>query len=218
MRRAALVACLVQLVYGLLIVAPGIFGMGSFNAPSQVAFRSLMVIGCLVLAIFFMGILTTPAPNVGGGVRIASVVAAAALIVENLPSALGTIRAATAAASECWLWRYHPLKQFANVLGLAIPALAGVSLVVFLVAVFARTLEAQDRKQDMKDRQGLLKLASFTVAAVFVLALFGACYAAILAPRPPAVPLVRFLLRFATLASSLAFFFVFGVNQRRHEM
>lgn len=218
MRKAALFACVVQLLYGVFIIAPHIFGTGFFYGPGQAAFRTFMVVGCLVLAIFFLGILTTPAPNVSGAVRVASVVAAAALIAENLPAAFNSIRGATAAASESSLWKYHPLGQFAYVLGMAIPTLAGISLVVFLLVVFAGSLNERARIEELGDRSGFLKLASFVVAAVFVIALVGSFFTVILAPRPLTVSVVRLFLRFATLASSIAFFFVFGVNQRQHKM
>jgi len=218
MRKAAFFAGVAQLLYGMFTVAPQMFGTEFFYAPGQTAYRTFTVIGCLALAIYFFGILTATAPNVGGAVRIASVVAAAALILENLPSAFGAIRGATAAASDSWLWKYHSLRHFAYVLGLAIPTLGEITLVAFLLAVFARSLKGQDRKEDSGDRIGFLKLASFTVAVVFLIALFGTFIAVILAPRPHIGSVVRLLLRFATLASFIVFFFLFGVNQRRDEI
>jgi hypothetical protein len=217
MRKVALFAGVVQLLFGMFTVAPQMFGTEFFSAPGQTAYRTFTVITCLVLAIFFLGILTTPVPNVGGAMRIASFVAASALIVENFRSAIGSIRAAAVAGSDSWLWRYHPLRHFAYILGLAIPTLGEITLVVFLLVVFARSLGRQDLKQDLEDRTGFLRLASFGVAAVFVIALVGTFFAVILAPRPYSVWVVRLLFRFATLASLVAFFFVTGVNQQRGE-
>jgi hypothetical protein len=135
MRKAALAAGTVQLLYGMFTIAPQIFGMNFSSAPDQTAFRIFTIVACLLLATFFFGIVTTPMANVGGAVRIASVVAAAALIVENLPYAYHQILGTTAAASESWLWKYHPLQQFAHILGLAIPMLAEITMVAFLLAV-----------------------------------------------------------------------------------
>jgi hypothetical protein len=218
MRKAALIAGVVQLLYATFTVAPQVFGGGAFSWPGQAAFRTFTFIGCLVLAIFFFGIVTMPAPKVGGAVRIVSVLAAAAVVVENLSSVFSTIRGAAAVASDSALWRFHPLRQFGYVLGLLIPTLATITLVVFLLAVFVKSPRTQDRKQDLEDRTGFLKLASFTVATVFVVALVGTVFSVILAPRPPTVSVAHLLLRFAALASYIAFFFVFGVNQRRDEM
>ena len=103
MRKAALAAGTVQLLYGMFTVAPQIFGTDFSSVPGQAAFRTLALIACLVLATFSFRIVITPVPNVGGAVRIASVVAAAALIVENLSYAYHQIRGTTAAASESWL-------------------------------------------------------------------------------------------------------------------
>ena len=91
-----------------------------------------------------------------------------------------------------------------------------IAVVVFLLVVFARSLKTQDRKQGLENRSGFLKLASFAVVAVFVVALVGAFSVAILAPRPLNLPVVHLLLRFATLSSCIAFFVVFGMNQQRH--
>jgi hypothetical protein len=215
MRSVSLFAGAIQLLFGIFVVAPQVFGTEFFAASGQTAFRAFMVVGCLVLAMFFFGIAKTPAPGVGGGVGIASIVAAMALIAENLPSAFGTIRSVAAAASESWLWKYHPLRQCARELGLAIPMLDEIALVVFLLVVFARSLRAQDRKRGLESGTGFLKLASFAVAAVFVLALVGTFSVVILAPRPLTLPVVHLLLRLVTLTSCIAFFVVFGVNQRR---
>lgn len=215
MRKAALAAGTVQVLYGMFTVAPQIFGTTLSSAPGQAAFRTFTVIACLVHAIFFFGIVMTPVPNVGGAVRIASVVAAAALTVENLLSAYHNIRGTVAAASESGLWKYHPLRQFAHILGLAIPTLAEITMVVFLLAVFARSLKAQDRKPRLVVRSRFLKLASLMVAAVFVIALVTTFFSVILASEPLKVSIVRLLLRFATLASFIVFYFVFGLNQRR---
>jgi len=218
MRRAALAAGTVQLLYAMFMVAPQIFGVNFSPAPGQEAFRIFAVIACLVLAIFFVGIVITPVPNVGGGVRIASVVAAGALTVENLRYTYHQIQGAAAAASESWLWKDHPLRQFAHVLGMAIPTLAEITMVVFLLVVFFRSLKAQDRKRDLAGRTFFLKVASLMVAAVFAIALVATFFPVILASRPPTVSVVRLLLRFATLASFVAFYFVFGMNQRREDI
>jgi hypothetical protein len=215
MRSVSLFAGAIQLLFGIFIVAPQVFGTEFFAASGQTAFRGFMVVGCLALAMFFFGIAKTPAPGVGGGVGIASIAAAVALTAENLSSAFGTIRSVAAAASESWLWKYHPLRQCARELGLAIPMLDEIAVVVFLLVVFARSLKVQDRNKGLENRSGFLKVASFAVAAVFVVALVGTFSVVILAPRPLTLSAVRLLLRFAALASCVAFFAVFGVNQRR---
>jgi len=142
-------------------------------------------------------------------------VAATALTVENLPYAYRQIRGAIAAANESWLWKIHPLRQFAHVLGLAIPTLAEITMVVFLLAVFSISLKAQDRKQDLVGRSRFLKVASLMVAAVFFVALVASFVPVVLASRPLTVSVVRLLLRFATLASFVAFYFVYGMSRRR---
>ena len=217
MRKAALAAGTVQLLYGIFTVAPQIFGVNFSSAPGQAAFRIFTVIACLVLAIFFFGIVITPVPNVGGAVRIASIVAAAALTIENLPYAFHQIQSTAAAAGESWLWKNHPLRQFERVLGLAIPTLGEIAMVVFLLVVFSRSLKAQGRKQDLVDRTRFLKVASLMVAGVFVIALVATFIPVILASRPPTVSVMRIFLRFATLASFISFFFVFGMSQRRDD-
>jgi hypothetical protein len=100
----------------------------------------------LLLAIFFLGIVATPAPNLSGSVRIASLIAAAALTVENLQSAYGSIRGAASVASDSLGWKYHPFRLIAYVLGRSVPTLAVITLVVFFFAVFARSLKTQDSK------------------------------------------------------------------------
>ena len=217
MRKAALAAGTVQLLYGMFTVAPQIFGMNFSSAPGQAAFRLFTIVACLAFVTFFLGIVIVPVPNVGHGVRIASVVAATALTVENLPYAYHQIQGAIAVASESWLWKDHPLRQFAHVLGLAIPTLAEITMVVFLLVVFSRSLRAQDGKQDLVGRTRFLRVASLMVAAVFVIALGTTFFPVILASRPPTVSVVRLLLRFATLASFVAFYFVIGMNQRRDD-
>jgi hypothetical protein len=156
-----------------------------------------------------------PAPNLGGSVRIASLIAAAALAVENLRSTSGAIRVVASIASENLGWKYHPFRQFAHVLGTAVPTLEVITLGVFFFVVFARSLKTQDRKPG--ERSNFVGLTSFMVAAVFVIALVETFISVMLAPRPLRASVMRLLLHFATLASLIAFFYVFGVKQRRDQ-
>jgi hypothetical protein len=215
MRTAAVIAGAAQLLFGIFVIAPQIFGTGFFSGPSETAFSTFTVIGCLLLAIFFFGIVATPAPNLSGSVRIASLIAAAALAVENLRSTYGTIRVVANIASESLDWKYHPFRQFAHVLGTAMPTLVVITLGVFLFVVFARSLKTQDWKPG--ERSNFVGLTSFMVAAVFVIALVETFISVMLAPRPLRASVMRLLLRFATLASLIVFFYVFGVRQRRDQ-
>jgi hypothetical protein len=214
MRKAALIAGAVQLLYAVFIVAPQVFGTSFFASPTQTAFRSFTVIGCLTLVTFFFGIVMMPAPNVGGAIKIVAVLAAAALTIENLPYAISTIRGTAPYINETALWKFHPIRQIAYVLGSTLPLISGITLVVFLFAVFAR---AQKPKYAIPNAQGqteFLRLASFTVAAVFAVGLAGTIFA-VAVTRPFTASALRLLLRFATLVSFVAFFFVFGLNQHR---
>ncbi len=55
------------------------------------------------------------------------------------------------------------------------------------------------------------------VSAVFVIALVATFFPVILPSRAPTASIVRVLLRFATLGSFIAFYFVFGMSQRRDD-
>lgn len=203
------------MLYGMFTIAPQMFGTSFLATPSQAAFRTFAVINCLALAIFFFAIAVVPTPNVGGAVRIVSALAAVTMTVENLPSALGTIRGVVPVVRETMLWRLHPLRQLGYFLGLTLPTLAGITLLVFLVAVLVRTLQTPSHAADQGN---FLRLASFTVAAVFVIALIGTFFAVLMTPRPVAASTLRLTLRFGSLASFIAFFFVFGLNQHRSQI
>lgn len=216
MRKAALIAGAIQLLYAVFNVAPQVFGTSFFASPSQTAFRTFTVIGCLVLVMFFFGIAMMPTPNLGGAVRFASIVAAASMAIENLPYAIGTIRGTAPFIDETSLWKFHPLRQFAYVLGSILPLLSGITLVVFLLAVFTRAQKPQNVMPNAQDQTDFLRLASFTVAAVFAVGLAGTIFS-VAVTRPITASALRLLLRFATLVSFIAFFFVFGLNQHRHQ-
>jgi hypothetical protein len=216
MRKAALFAGIAQLLFGVFTVAPGLFAVGRSPASSQPldwAFGSFILVGSSIFAIFFFSFFRTPAPNLGGAVRIASLIAAAALTGENLLPTYNTIWGALTAANHSLGWRYHPLKQFAYVIAPTIPTLVVVSLVAFLLLVFSMSLRTQDLTQCPKHRTDRLRLISLAAATVSLIGVACFLYFAIAAPGPLASSVSLFL-RFATLSSLTAFFWVFGMNQR----
>jgi hypothetical protein len=218
MRKAPLFAGIAQLLNGIFAIAPEVFGLERAPVRSQVfdwAFSSFMLVGSTILAIFFFMIVTTAAPNVGGPVRIASLAAAAALTVENLFPSYTTILGAVAAANNSLGWKYHPLKQFVFVFVPTIPTLEVISLVVFLLVVFSISSKTSDWTQSPKDRTSTLSFVSLAAAALGFIAAAFFLYSVIFAPRPLASSVLRLVLRFATLVSLIAFFFVFGMNQQR---
>lgn len=118
------------------------------------------------------------------------------------------------AACESWLWRYHPVKQFAYVSGLAIPALVEISLVVFLVSIFARSRQVEPGT-NLAHGSVYVRLASLATATSFVISIvltFGSVFAV---PRIHSLLVLTVLLRFATLIACAAFFLVLGWSQGR---
>src|SRR5690242_8904039 len=116
MRIAAILAGISQLLLGLYSAMPQIFGVEWYPQPGQIAFRIYSSLGSILLVLFFLGIVENPAPNLTGGVKVASVAAALALGLENLMMFYNSIRYA-AILSTNGPWKYHPLQQFAYVLG-----------------------------------------------------------------------------------------------------
>jgi hypothetical protein len=221
MRKAALFASGAQLLNAIYAIAPELFGIGRAPVSGQLldqAFRWFIFVESFTLAVFFFLVFRSAALNIAGSaVRIASLVAASTLIIENMLPTLGTIQGAIAAANNSLGWKYHPLNQFAYVLGPTIPTLEIISLVVFLLLVFSRSSRALDRDPRPK-ASGVLSLASFAAATMSFIAVAVFLYSIIMAAQPIATSVFRLLLRFATLVSLLSFFFVFGVSQRRGKL
>jgi hypothetical protein len=127
MRKAALFASGAQLLNAIYAIAPELFGIGRAPVSGQLldqAFRWFIFVESFTLAVFFFLVFRSAALNIAGSaVRIASLVAASTLIIENMLPTLGTIQGAIAAANNSLGWKYHPLNQFAYVLGPTIPTL-----------------------------------------------------------------------------------------------
>ncbi|HUB52859.1 MAG TPA: hypothetical protein VL986_11950 [Terracidiphilus sp.] len=214
MRKAALIAGAVQLLYATFIVAPQIFGAGFLSTASQLTFRILDALASLVLSAFLFAIAKTPKPNIGGPVGVLSLAAAMALIIENFQSAYGTIRFAATEAFDSYLWKYHFLKRFASVLGNIAFTLAEITLILFFLCLFATSLKVRKGESDANGSKSFLRYVSFTAAAVSSIFLIGMLLTLHSTPWPIPVSGVRILLRFVTLASFISFFLVFGLRQR----
>jgi hypothetical protein len=216
MQKAALFASGAQLLCGIYVIAPELFGVWRAPAseqPLDAAFGWFFFVGSSTLALFLFLVFRAATLNVGGAVKVSALVAASTLMVENMLPTLRTIGGATAAANNSLGWKYHPFKEFVYVLGPTIPTLGVISLVVFLLLVFSRPSSSGPRPK----ASGTVTLVSFAAAAMYVVAIAWLLYSVIMAPKPIASSVFRLLFRFATLASLTAFFLVFGVNQRRAE-
>jgi hypothetical protein len=114
MRKAALFAGIAQLLNGVFASAPEVFGFGRVPVFAQLldwAFTYFILLDSTILAIFFFMFVRTAAPNLSRTVRIASLVAAAALTVENLLPTYATVRGAVAAANNSLGWEYPRSKK-----------------------------------------------------------------------------------------------------------
>jgi hypothetical protein len=217
MQKAALFASAAQLLSGIYAIAPELFGIGhapAYGQPLDWAFGWFFFVGSFTLAVFFFLVFTGATLNVGGAVRVAALVAASTLMIENMLPTLSTIGGVIAAANNRLGWKYHPLKQFAYVLGPTIPTLEVISLVVFLLLVFSGSWSREPRSK----ASGSLSLVSFAVAAMGFVGIAGFLYSVIMTRQPIASSVFRHLLRIAALISLISFFFVFGVNQRRGKL
>jgi hypothetical protein len=217
MQKAALFASGAQLLSGIYAIAPELFGVGRApvsGQPLDWAFGWFLFVESSTLAVFFFLVFRAATLNVGGAVRIAALVASSTLMIENMLPTLSTIRGAIAAANDSLGWKYHPFKRLVYVLGPTIPTLEIISLVVFLLLVFSGSSSREPRPK----ASGTLSSVSFAAAAMGFVAIAGFLYSVIMAPQPIASSVFRLLLRFATLASLIGFFFVFGVNQRRGKL
>lgn len=219
MRKAALFGGITQLLYGAFAVAPELFGVGRMPASNQFhnsLFSVYMFATSAILAIFFFAVYRNAASlNLSGAVRIASVIAAAALTIENLLPAYATIRHVVAAVDDGWGWKYHPFEHLAYVLVPAIPTLGPVSLIVFVFLVFFVSVKTPGWTPD---RSGILRLTSFSVAVAWAVGLVWLLYSVIATPQLSAYSIFRLLLRLFTLVSVAGFFWVLGANQERGEL
>jgi hypothetical protein len=214
MRIAALIAGAVQVLFAIFAVSPQIFGEEFFESPGQLGSRAFTFISCLVLAAFLFGIAKRPGPDIGRLEGVLSVLAATAIAVENFRSAAGSFKWVAIEASYGSPWRFHPFRNFAYLLGTLIPALAEITVASFFVFIFVRTLKARRVNDEDRSRTGFLMYASLAVAAVFAIALIGTVIALNSTPRPWPASNMRILMRFSTLASSIAFFLVFSLRKR----
>src|SRR5258708_17431303 len=116
MRKTALCAGIAQLLYGTFAVAPELFGVGRIPASNQFLdwlVTSFFLIASSIFAVFFFIVYRNASSlNTSGAVRFTSVIAAAALTVENLRPTYFSIRGAVAAADNVLGWKYHPFNQF----------------------------------------------------------------------------------------------------------
>jgi len=124
MRKAALFAGITQLLYGAYAVAPELFGVGRMPVSNQFHewLSSVYIFATsAILAIFFFVVYRNAASlNLSGAVRLASVIAAAALTIENLLPTYAMIRNVVATAGEPLGWKYHPFERLLYVLAQAI--------------------------------------------------------------------------------------------------
>jgi len=215
MRKVALCAGIIQLLYGTYAVAPELFGVGRMPVSNQFhdwLSRAYIFGTSAILAIFFFVVYRNARSlNLSGAVRLASVIAAAALTIENLLPAYAMIGNAVAAAGDPLGWKYHPFKRLVYVLTEAIPALGPVSLMVFLFLVFFVSLKTPAWAPD---RSGTLRLASFSVAAAGVIGLAWFFFSLIATPQLSAYSIFGLLLHLFTLVSFVVFFWVLGANQQ----
>lgn len=213
MRKAAIFAGVTWLLYGLFVAMPRTFGVETFSGDGQFGFRVLASASCFVLVLFFLGILIARSTNLGGAVKVTSIVLALALALENWRYVYNTTRYAVVAGSNSELWRFHKLKEVADLFVATIQALAIVTTILFLLLLFVRSLKARNTKPGPEDRIAFLRLISLLAATVSVIWLALAVLSIILAPRSLELSVAPILLRFATLIGLAVFFLTFGLNQ-----
>jgi len=133
-RVACLAAALGQILWSLLIVNPQVFGIS--GAPGVDWTGALMFLESLVLLFFFLAACWSN-KRINGSVKVryAALMAALCLAVENLRPPYGTLRGIVRSADSL-AWRYYPFIQGRQTLARAIPNLAVVLIVIFLLVVW----------------------------------------------------------------------------------
>jgi hypothetical protein len=211
MRKAALVAALAQMLWGLLIVVPQVFGFESQQGTDWIG-RELALFECLALAIFLFAVYWKP-ERMNGSIRVrfAALVAAICLGIENLPLTYGTIRGVVSSLKNVLDWEDHPFLSMRYVLVPAIPTIVVISLIAFLVFVYRPSprvgqLAESDADGHLYNGVRIAALLAFIASVVAVGQLF--FFIATTPIWQTSVFTARFVLRLLSLTSLALFFFL----------
>jgi hypothetical protein len=216
-RKAALIATVAQMLWSLQMIAPQVLGYQAFltDGPN----KALFLFEPFALVIFFSVVYWQGERlRVSIQVRIAALIAALCLGVENVLPAYGAIRGVVISSRYALAWRYHPFGQLRYVLAPTIPTISVISVIAFLIVVYQKSprLTQLDETEIEAHEYIALRIAAILVFVANIVAMGQLIFFVFSSPisQTPGFG-VRFALRLLSLGSLATFFFFVAVGQQR---
>jgi len=216
-RTACFVAALAQILWSLLIIIPQAFG--SSGMPGLDWTSGLMLFESLALVIFFTAAYWEhERMNRSIKVGYAAFIAAVCLGIENLGSTYETFRFVGSTLGDSLFREYRPFIRARHILGSAIPSLAVVSLVIFLLVVWYTSPRSSGASTPVGNGRrghnalGVAALLAFMASVVAIGQLLLAVTGNPVWQRPGFSR--RFSLRLLSLGSLAVFFLLLKQSQR----
>jgi hypothetical protein len=177
-----------------------------------------MFLESLVLLIFFLAASWSSKRFIGSvKVKYAALIAALCLAVENLRPPYGMLRGIVRSSVDSLAWRYYPFIQARRILVAAIPSLAVVSIVIFLLVVWHASPRSEGLGRPLSESRrrpsvlGVAALLAFTATIVAVGQLIFAVTSGPIWHTPGFA--VKFALRLLSLGSLAVFFLLVKQSQ-----
>jgi len=170
--KTALAAAIAQLFLGLLQSFPRVLGVGpalNWKGLSDSFVTGIWLYECAALSIFLLVVFRwAESLNFSAQMRLAALVAATALGLENVRRVYGTARNALSASISLEGWGDHLLGNLRYVLVPTIPSIAVVSLIAFLIALYRFSPEKPKGEAPSLPQAGLRNAALLALSGTLV--------------------------------------------------
>jgi hypothetical protein len=216
--KTSLVAALAQVCSGMLAISPVAFGFNRISSQLSTfdwVSSGLVLFESLAIGAFLWMVYRREEPlNPSHSIGLAALTAAVLLSIENLPHIFGTIRNLSH-SNDVFLWKNNPLRNASYLLVPAIPSIAVVSLVIFLVLVYRESLGVSAQSVEQHRNWGL-RNTSFIAFGASIGAMGALMYAVVTIGVGHTWGFaVRLLLRMASIVSLGIFFLFVGIRQNK---